>query len=95
MSTSIETKHQSNYFDSEEARVAAFDARHTELSRRVPASNLQANFEAHPNDAFPFSGDHLGTSDVRDTPLHREDLGEVVGRVVSTHVEHINIWSWF
>lgn len=94
MSTSTETQHQSNYYNASEAHVAAFNARHPELSRRMPASNFTANLEAHPNDAFPFSGDHLGTADLRGTPFHREDLGEVIGRTVSVHIEHINIWSW-
>lgn len=66
MSNAFANEHQDNYFDSEEAAVAANTAR-SNLGIGIPAHALADDNVEHPRSAFPFSGDHLGTH------AHREE----------------------
>lgn len=71
--TTTAAQFQANYNNDEEAVVAAFSARNRDMMKATLGS-LASNFEKHPEDAFPFSGDHLNTVAIRD------DFGDEVAR---------------
>ncbi len=82
---------QSNYRNDEEAAVAAFAAVNRDLSRGLTAQSLAADVAKHPDSAFPFSGDHLGTHSERET-LASGDPGDVISRE-RIHTSDIDLWA--
>ncbi|QGJ89436.1 hypothetical protein PBI_SMARTIES_32 [Microbacterium phage Smarties] len=59
-------EHQDNYFDAEEAGVAAHTAQ-SKFASDYTADALTRDHQRHPDTAFPFSGDHLGAFSHRET----------------------------
>ncbi|QBI98107.1 hypothetical protein SEA_FIREMAN_24 [Microbacterium phage Fireman] len=78
MSNAFANEHQDNYFDAEEAGVAAHTAQ-SKFAREVSAGALMRDHKRFPDTAFPFSGDHLGTFSHRETTPDG-DPGDEVSR---------------
>ncbi|QGJ88879.1 hypothetical protein PBI_TEAMOCIL_25 [Microbacterium phage Teamocil] len=91
MSNAFADEHQDNYFDAEEARVAAFTAQ-SNLPRDTAALALANDHERFPLTAFPFSGDHLGAFSHRET-TEQGDPGEEVRRERIHTATYVNVWA--
>ncbi|QWY84805.1 hypothetical protein SEA_SELWYN23_25 [Microbacterium phage Selwyn23] len=90
MSKSFSTEYQDNYFDAEEAGVAATDGQ-SPLLNADAAQYLDREHERFPESAFPFSGDHLGTFSHRET-TPQGDPGDEVRRERIRNSD-IDLWA--
>lgn len=94
MSNAFADQHQDNYFDAEEAEVAAHTAQ-SKFSREVTVGSLIRDHERFPDTAFPFSGDHLGAFSHREEHYTRGvgwESGEEVRRE-RIHNSDIDLWA--
>ncbi|AWN05516.1 hypothetical protein SEA_PIPERIS_24 [Microbacterium phage Piperis] len=83
-------EHQDNYFDAEEAGVAAHTAQ-SKLLNADAAQYLDREHTRFPDTAFPFSGDHLGTFSHRET-TPQGDPGDEVRRERIRNSD-IDLWA--
>lgn len=83
-------EHQDNYFDVEEAGVAAHTAQ-SKFPREVSLGLLTTEHERFPDTAIPFSGDHLGAFSHRETTMDGDPGDEV--RRERIHTSHIDLWA--
>jgi len=91
MSNAFADQHQDNYFDAEEAGVAAHTAQ-SKFSREVTLDSLIIDHDRFPDTAFPFSGDHLGAFSHRETTADG-DPGDEIRRERTHTAAYINLWA--
>jgi len=90
MRTAFVNEHQDNYFDAEEAGVAAHTAQ-SKFPRETTIGSLDRDHERFPDTAFPFSGDHLGAFSHRETTPDGDPGDEI--RRERIHTSDISLWA--
>ncbi len=90
MSNAFANEHQDNYFDVEEAGVAAHTAQ-SKFPREVTLDLLTREHERFPRTAIPFSGDHLGAFSHRETTADGDPGDEI--RRERIHTSNVDLWA--